>query len=671
MRPRHRPFRALLACCILLSALASLPWIAPPSVAAGTAYTIIDLGTLRPDNSGRGGANGVNTAGQVVGAAAHNSDNTFIHAYLRDPGGTKHDLGPGSAQAINASGVVVGTAQFAPASAHAALWEVLPDGSVAKRDLGTLAADNSGKSEALDISDQRIVVGISRGDDGGEPRAIRWKLLSDGGISKLDLGTLNRDFGSSFARAINAEGEIVGEADSPHGFSAVRWQIGTDNSISKTDLGGMLIDGRLSSAYDINDAGDIVGIRTITTGSDVQGTLWQVARDGSVSYRHLPSLLEGRGGISFAKAVNNATTIVGDSSIIPRPTSGVLDYHAVRWQLEPDGSVSIVDLNGLISPGAGWELLQANDINDAGQIVGFGRHNGEDHGYLLNPVEGNTLALTTRNSATGRLDAREFGTVAVTPTPAPGPYATGTVVTLTAQPKASGIFTGWVVDGTFRGWATTLRLTIAGDHTVQASFGPRTNFTDVPQDEPAREAIQQLAARGIVVGYGYAGCRPPPTYPCFGPGDPVRRAQLPAMLVRALGWQGEPQSTEPFSDLGNIDAELWRAISILAAKGVVKGYGDGRFGPGDEVSRAQAISMITRAMVAAGYWEPVTVDDPALYPNIPAGAPHRLDILTYAARVGAVPYDPPSGNWPEWLLPGSRAWTAQALWQALDSTFGP
>jgi hypothetical protein len=46
----------------------------------------------------------------------------------------------------------------------------------------------------------------------------------------------------------------------------------------------------------------------------------------------------------------------------------------------------MVDLNTLIAPLSGWELLDASDINDAGQITGQGRIGGQFHAYLLTPV---------------------------------------------------------------------------------------------------------------------------------------------------------------------------------------------------------------------------------------------------------------------------------------------
>ena len=53
------------------------------------------------------------------------------------------------------------------------------------------------------------------------------------------------------------------------------------------------------------------------------------------------------------------------------------------------------NLNTLLDgSGAGWVLHSANDINDAGQIVGHGTHNGTTRAFLLTPVpEPATYAL--------------------------------------------------------------------------------------------------------------------------------------------------------------------------------------------------------------------------------------------------------------------------------------
>lgn len=66
-------------------------------------------------------------------------------------------------------------------------------------------------------------------------------------------------------------------------------------------------------------------------------------------------------------------------------------------------STGMRDLNSLIPDTAGWTLVEARGINDAGQIVGYGRHNGQPRAFLLTPSPQADLALSqtaTPNPAT-------------------------------------------------------------------------------------------------------------------------------------------------------------------------------------------------------------------------------------------------------------------------------
>ena len=46
----------------------------------------------------------------------------------------------------------------------------------------------------------------------------------------------------------------------------------------------------------------------------------------------------------------------------------------------------MLDLNTLIAPGSGWILTEARDINDRGQIVGYGQTTQGTRAFLLTPV---------------------------------------------------------------------------------------------------------------------------------------------------------------------------------------------------------------------------------------------------------------------------------------------
>lgn len=181
-------------------------------------------------------------------------------------------------------------------------------------------------------------------------------------------------------------------------------------------------------------------------------------------------------------------------------------------------------------------------------------------------------------------------------------------------------------------------------------------FCDVPPGSPYYDAVTQLAARGVIGGYDNG---------CFGPGDATLRAQMAALIARAMGWNNENHGT-PFPDRGPVDDNLWRNVGTLAHYNVARGYQDGTYQPTGTVLYAQTISFISRAMVAKQLWT-ARGDNPALYPNVPVSSGHRADIATYVANAGRLPgTSSTTQQWVVWDQPSTRGWFALALWQAIS-----
>jgi probable HAF family extracellular repeat protein len=64
--------------------------------------------------------------------------------------------------------------------------------------------------------------------------------------------------------------------------------------------------------------------------------------------------------------------------------------HAFVW----DAVNKMTDLNDLLPAGSGWELVWAFDINNAGQIVGWGELDGETRAFRMTVIpEPATLSL--------------------------------------------------------------------------------------------------------------------------------------------------------------------------------------------------------------------------------------------------------------------------------------
>lgn len=81
------------------------------------------------------------------------------------------------------------------------------------------------------------------------------------------------------------------------------------------------------------------------------------------------------GSFSVARDINNLGEVVGGAL-----TEGDDAFHAFLYKQD-----RLVDLNDLLDPSGGWELVQAVSINDGGEIVGIGCQGGQDRIVLLRP----------------------------------------------------------------------------------------------------------------------------------------------------------------------------------------------------------------------------------------------------------------------------------------------
>ena len=107
----------------------------------------------------------------------------------------------------------------------------------------------------------------------------------------------------------------------------------------------------------------------------------------------------------------------------------------------------------------------------------------------------------------------------------------------------------------------------------------------------AREDVEALAARMAVGGTG--GGR-------FEPDRSVTRAEFVAMLVRAFGLSASGGTAAGDTRFIDVPSGAWYASAVNAAAraGWIEGYGDGRFGPDDPVTREQMAVVLARAFPA-------------------------------------------------------------------------
>jgi polyisoprenoid-binding protein YceI len=147
---------------------------------------------------------------------------------------------------------------------------------------------------------------------------------------------------------------------------------------------------------------------------------------------------------------------------------------------------------------------------------------------------------------------------------------------------------------------------------VLSSVAFASVFTDVEDGAAYAEAINVNAALGLLNGYEDG---------TFAPTGDITRAEFAAVIVRALGQDAQAAGAAGATQFTDVPADHWASgyINIAARLGIVNGYGDGTFGPSDNVKYEQAIKMI---IVALGY-EPAIGD---------AGYP--VGYLTKAGELG-------------------------------------
>src|SRR5262249_47040321 len=132
-------------------------------------------------------------------------------------------------------------------------------------------------------------------------------------------------------------------------------------------------------AIAINDFGQVVGYSDVAGGCDnpapsgcAHAFYW--AGGAMQDLGTLAPLFD----LSEAYSINGYGRVVGSSfEDIRMPSMG----HAFLW----DPFLGMRDLNDLIPAGSGWIFKQARGINDNGEIVGVGMHNGEVRSFLLEP----------------------------------------------------------------------------------------------------------------------------------------------------------------------------------------------------------------------------------------------------------------------------------------------
>ncbi|MBQ7109326.1 MAG: S-layer homology domain-containing protein [Clostridia bacterium] len=169
-------------------------------------------------------------------------------------------------------------------------------------------------------------------------------------------------------------------------------------------------------------------------------------------------------------------------------------------------------------------------------------------------------------------------------------------------------------------------------------------FSDVAEDHNYYEAIEMLSNLKILTGDDQDGDGTMD----FRPEDKITRAEVAVIISRIQGINNAAQVATEFVD---VPSSHWASGYVAQAAGqkIVNGYGDGNFGPEDNVLYEQAVKML---METLGY-----------APFVEANGGYPTGHLTAAQRYGVV--EGVVGGTPG--VEATRGQIAQMVYNAIDT----
>lgn len=117
----------------------------------------------------------------------------------------------------------------------------------------------------------------------------------------------------------------------------------------------------------------------------------------------------------------------------------------------------------------------------------------------------------------------------------------------------------------------------------------KTKFTDIPANAWYSGYVRYLSNYDVVYGRGEG---------IFAPNDAITRAEFTAFAVRFFEAYGDAEIMEQYASFSDVSAGYWAAeyIKDAAARGWIKGYGDGTFRADRYITRAEVVAIVNRLL---------------------------------------------------------------------------
>lgn len=182
------------------------------------------------------------------------------------------------------------------------------------------------------------------------------------------------------------------------------------------------------------------------------------------------------------------------------------------------------------------------------------------------------------------------------------------------------------------------RITISGGNNTNQTM----SFADVASGQWYYDAVKYVFEKGLMNGTSNT---------TFEPNATTSRGMIVTILYRLDG-----QPVVPVSGFADVAADQYysKAISWATTRNIVKGYGDGRFGPDDAITREQMAAILYRYAQYKGY-SVTGAADFAQYSDAGSVSSYATDAMAWAVGTGII-----NGTDGAVLLPQDTATRAQA-----------
>ena len=284
-----------------------------------------------------------------------------------------------------------------------------------------------------------------------------------------------------------------------------------------------------------------------------------------------------------------------------------------------------------------YKLVLDNKLVTASSGGGGGGGSGAGAGYTVSVTEN-----TGNGTVTVKPDQARYGqTVTITAQPDKG-YQVGSVIVTDAN--------GGKVTVTSKGDGTYTFIMPDSKVTVEVTFVPEGQwvnpFIDVAEDAWYYDGVKYVHQNGLMAGTSAN---------TFEPETDTTRAMLVTILYRL---EGSPSMEDeiwgyPYAD---VEAQSWYGTAVYWARlhGIVKGYNDELFGPGDVITREQMAVILYRYAQYKGY-DVSARGDLGKYTDGDQTSSWALEAVRWANAAGLI-----NGTDNAALLPQGSATRAQA-----------